>query len=536
MKIVGLTGGIAAGKSTVSSFLVENGIPLIDADAIAHDILRPGARASVYSRVLHAFGPTILGTDGKHIDRKRLGEIVFTLETHRRKLNSIVQPAIAIRLLYALAHHVMIGTRVVVLDAPLLFETGLHRICSMRVVVSVDADTQLRRLMARDGAGEDAARARIAAQPLTLVEKAARATHIIDNSGSSTQLRGRVEGLLPTLTACSTVQLVLCGPVLLGMTLNALLIGSLGFLPPNETRQRESAQLLRTWCEPYAREQPRFWYHAAEQHIFELAVHLGVLTVALVLCWVMHGAQGTPVQGALAPRSGSAAGLDRTRAEAALGTAIALCWPLNAGVKLVQGFSLTRSVLELTLLPCHVYTLLSAFTLLGAPDTARPLLGELLQFCSWMPLLALVFPDLDSAKALIAAGWPLAARASVAIFWGFHLLLLATPVCIRRLGRVPGSSLRSPGQPALSLTVYVAFMFLHSGLLLTSAALITGHNLNYSLWPPPKLPVALVEALGGKGYRLSIGCCLSFVIGPLMRHAVVPAVTAAWGALWWLRS
>jgi hypothetical protein len=171
-----------------------------------------------------------------------------------------------------------------------------------------------------------------------------------------------------------------------------------------------------------------------------------------------------------------------------------------------------------------------------APDTARPLLGELLQFCSWMPLLALVFPDLDSAKALIAAGWPLAARASVAIFWGFHLLLLATPVCIRRLGRVPGSSLRSPGQPALSLTVYVAFMFLHSGLLLTSAALITGHNLNYSLWPPPKLPVALVEALGGTGYRLSIGCCLSFVIGPLMRHAVVPAVTAAWGALWWLRS
>ena len=91
-------------------------------------------------------------------------------------------------------------------------------------------------------------------------------------------------------------------------------------------------------------------------------------------------------------------------------------------------------------------------------------------------------------------------------------------------------------ESALSLTVYVAFMFLHSGLLLTSAALITGHNLNYSLWPPPKLPVALVEALGGKGYRLSIGCCLSFVIGPLMRHAVVPAVTAAWGALWWLRS
>ena len=195
MKIVGLTGGIASGKSSVSLLLsVEHGMPIIDLDIIARQALSPGTFA--FRKVVAMFGPTVLS--GGAIHRKRLGDIVFNDCAKRQRLNQVLQPWIALRLLWALIYEFALGTAVVVVDAPLLFETGLHRLCSVVVVVSVDPRTQLERLMARDNAGEAAARARIAAQPLSLEAKAARADLVADNRGAPHETRATVQRMLPT--------------------------------------------------------------------------------------------------------------------------------------------------------------------------------------------------------------------------------------------------------------------------------------------------------------------------------------------------
>ena len=190
MKIVGLTGGIACGKSSVSLLLsAEHSMPIVDLDIIARQALAPGTWA--FRKVVEAFGPTILS--GGAIHRKRLGDIVFHDRAKRQKLNQVLQPWIALRLLWALVYEFSVGTAVLVVDAPLLFETGLHRICSVVLVVSVDPQTQLERLMARDNAGEADARARIAAQPLSCEAKAARADLVADNRGAPHETRETVD-------------------------------------------------------------------------------------------------------------------------------------------------------------------------------------------------------------------------------------------------------------------------------------------------------------------------------------------------------
>ena len=194
MKIIGLTGGIASGKSSVSLLLsAEHGIPIIDLDIIARQALAPGTFA--FRKVVAIFGPTILS--GGAIHRKRLGDVVFNDRALRQKLSQVLQPWIALRLLWALIYEFSLGTAVVVVDAPLLFESGLHRLCSVVVVVSVDPQTQLQRLMARDNAGEADARARIAAQPLSLEAKAARADLVADNRGAPHETRETVGLTLP---------------------------------------------------------------------------------------------------------------------------------------------------------------------------------------------------------------------------------------------------------------------------------------------------------------------------------------------------
>ncbi|KAK3274013.1 hypothetical protein CYMTET_17781 [Cymbomonas tetramitiformis] len=218
MKVLGLTGGIGCGKSTVSRILLsEYGVPTIDADAISHAVLSPGTLA--HKRVVKAFGAGFLGEDGLTIDRKRLGALVFADRARRRQLEAIQRPHLAWALISALATHFFRGTPVVCLDAALLFESGLYRLCSLVMAVYVKPAVQLQRLMARDGAGEEDARARIAAQPMSAEAKANRAQLVFDNNASGAEaLAERVEREAPRLLRQSVVQRLASGPSLLLFT------------------------------------------------------------------------------------------------------------------------------------------------------------------------------------------------------------------------------------------------------------------------------------------------------------------------------
>lgn len=181
MVIAGLTGGIASGKSTVSAVLAEAGARVIDADRIARDIVRRGTTA--YQRIIAHFGRHLLQTDGE-IDRRRLGEIVFDAPQERRALEEIVHPGVREETARRLEHlRREDADAVVVLDVPLLFESGMHRGLAEVIVVYVPEAVQLERLMLRDRLPEAAALARIRSQ-MPLDEKKALATRVIDNSGS----------------------------------------------------------------------------------------------------------------------------------------------------------------------------------------------------------------------------------------------------------------------------------------------------------------------------------------------------------------
>lgn len=198
MRIVGLTGGIACGKSTVVDLLRENGIGgVVDMDVVTREVQARGS--ATFRRLVATFGEGIVGEDGE-LDRKRLGDVIFADAEKRRALNRIMQPALAMGMLRKLAYHFCVGTPVVILDAPLLFEVKpLRSICAETLVVYVDGDTQLERLMRRDQRGRDDAVQRIASQ-MPLEEKRALADVVIDNSGSRADLDASVKSVLPRLT------------------------------------------------------------------------------------------------------------------------------------------------------------------------------------------------------------------------------------------------------------------------------------------------------------------------------------------------
>jgi dephospho-CoA kinase len=239
MKVVGLTGGIACGKSAVSSELSQiYSLPIIDADEIAHRVIEPGT--ATYHKVVHTFGEDKdIFQEGKlpknsasnpPIDRKKLGAIVFGDDQARRKLGSIMNGAIAWQIFLELVTHFICSTPVVILDVPLLFETGMNRICHSVVVVSVSPETQLQRLLARDKAGESDARARIASQKMTLGDKARRADIIIDNSSDRAKLKLEVKGVYPSIARLSLLHRVTSGKfcvlLVLGVVCGALLKSS----------------------------------------------------------------------------------------------------------------------------------------------------------------------------------------------------------------------------------------------------------------------------------------------------------------------
>jgi dephospho-CoA kinase len=193
---VALTGGIATGKSTVLGLLRQRGIPTIDADVLAREVVAPGAPA--YSGVVARFGPGVLDDIGA-IDRRALAAIVFADAVARRDLEHIIHPAVyeAIAGWFAALPE---STLLAVADIPLLFETERERDFDKVVVVACPADEQVRRVMARDGATEGEARARISAQ-WPVDRKVAAADHVIWTTGTHADTERQVADLLRVLDA-----------------------------------------------------------------------------------------------------------------------------------------------------------------------------------------------------------------------------------------------------------------------------------------------------------------------------------------------
>lgn len=181
MRVIGLTGGIASGKSLVSRLLRELGALVIDADQIAREVVEPGKPA--YHSILREFGNQVLNPDGS-LNRQALGRLVFSDPRKLERLNQITHPLIIAEIQKLLkSYRLLFPEKAVVLDAPLLYEAGLESIVDEVWVVYVDYPTQLQRLMERDGLTREEARRRIEAQ-LPLEEKVKRADRVIDNRGT----------------------------------------------------------------------------------------------------------------------------------------------------------------------------------------------------------------------------------------------------------------------------------------------------------------------------------------------------------------
>jgi dephospho-CoA kinase len=192
---VGLTGGIACGKSVVADELRRLGAAVIDADQLARRVVEPGNPA--FEEVVARFGPSVVAADGR-IDRAALARIVFSDPGARAALEEITHPKIVAEAEREAGHLAARGERIVVFEAALLIESGLERDFDALVVVTASPETQVARLGAREGLDVTAARHRLAAQMPT-EEKVRRADHVIRNDGTIADLRGAVRALYETL-------------------------------------------------------------------------------------------------------------------------------------------------------------------------------------------------------------------------------------------------------------------------------------------------------------------------------------------------
>jgi dephospho-CoA kinase len=195
MVVIGLTGGIACGKSTVSSMLAARGVAVVDADVVARDIVAPGTEGA--RAVLAAFGDGVRAADGG-IDRRALAAQVFHDPARRAELNAVVHPRVAEETARRLAALDAAGHGFAVYDAALLVETGGYRAMALLVVVTATPEAQRARLLARNGGDVADADARIAAQ-LPLADKVAVADRVLDNSGSVEALAAQVDALYTDL-------------------------------------------------------------------------------------------------------------------------------------------------------------------------------------------------------------------------------------------------------------------------------------------------------------------------------------------------
>ena len=203
-RVVGLTGGIGTGKSTVGRLLAALGAVVIDSDAIVHELQAPGT--PLLARIAESFGSEMIRSDGS-LDRARLGELVFGDEQARARLNALVHPAVGRETLRRLEAARAAGAALVVLDIPLLLEGRARRksggtasdAASEVILVYAPESLQIERQLRRDGVSREQALARIRAQ-LPIEEKRALADYVIDNSGSLAETERQVRELFAKLT------------------------------------------------------------------------------------------------------------------------------------------------------------------------------------------------------------------------------------------------------------------------------------------------------------------------------------------------
>lgn len=195
MKVIGLTGGIACGKSSVGDILRKLGVKVIDADEIAHQIYQPGT--PVHSKIVTEFGPDILDADGR-INRQKLGKIVFQNQAARLRLEAITHPVIIQEIDNLVNTARSENYPILVVEVPLLFEAGLERQFDYIWVVSARPDVQLERLMKRNRLSREEATARLAVQ-LSLDYKEGKADVIVYNNNDLSDLEEEIKRLLETV-------------------------------------------------------------------------------------------------------------------------------------------------------------------------------------------------------------------------------------------------------------------------------------------------------------------------------------------------
>ena len=196
--LVGLTGGIATGKSTVSQMFAELGSVVIDADALAREVVEPGQPA--HAAVVAEFGPGVLQADGG-LDRKKLGAIVFADPDRRKRLEALTHPAVRARLAERLGRLADEGFRgLVIFDAPVMIESGNYKNMDRLVVVATDEATQEARLRARDAVDPGDAQQKITSQ-MPVSDKAKLADYVIDNAGDLAATRAQVTRVHQALLA-----------------------------------------------------------------------------------------------------------------------------------------------------------------------------------------------------------------------------------------------------------------------------------------------------------------------------------------------
>ena len=186
--IIGLTGGIATGKSTVSKLFADKGITIVDADLIARDMVKPHSVA--LAKIVEKYGKKIL-LDDHSLNRSALREIVFSDSSAKDWLNNLLHPLIRQEILKQLNEATSVY---VILDAPLLFENGLDKLCQQTVLVDISEQLQLERACLRDGVNVKQIKNIIKSQ-MSSLEKKQKADHVIDNSGSVKQSQDQVDHL-----------------------------------------------------------------------------------------------------------------------------------------------------------------------------------------------------------------------------------------------------------------------------------------------------------------------------------------------------
>lgn len=192
MKLVGLTGGIASGKSTVSEILARQGAAIINADVLAREVVEPGRQA--WTEIVNTFGTAVLQPD-RALDRQKLRAIIFDDPDARKKLESIIHPQVRALAEQRIREHAAAGYAVIVYEVPLLFEGNLQEWLRPVILVACEVDTQRKRLQSRDNLSAVQAQKHIEAQ-MSLEEKRRLADYVIENNGSLEDLERQVQAVL----------------------------------------------------------------------------------------------------------------------------------------------------------------------------------------------------------------------------------------------------------------------------------------------------------------------------------------------------